>query len=83
MLNALGFALNMAWKILAIVGGWMLFKYVLKNGSGTMRDILDTISVAFKALGHAIRKWCIGYLKREASGDEQSTEKVKVDATVE
>ena len=65
------FMLRVAWKILAIVGGFMILKYVLRNGSQTMRDILDTISVAAKAVGHWIRKVCIGYLRKESEAKEQ------------
>lgn len=61
------FALNLSWKILVVCMGWMLFKYVLKNGSGTFRDFLDTVSIALRTFGHWIRKTCLNYLKRESA----------------
>lgn len=71
------FALNLAWKILAICLGWMLFKYVLKNGSGTFKEILDTISVALRTFGHWIRKICLNYLRKESAEAEGEPEFVK------
>ena len=67
------FMLRVAFKVLAIVGGFMVLRYVLKNGSQTMRDVLDTISMMAKATGHWIRKNCIRYLIRE----EQEAKKAK------
>ena len=59
------FMLNLAWKVLALCLGWMLFKYVIKNGSGTFRELLDTITIMLRTFGHWIRKTCLNYLKRE------------------
>ena len=71
------FMLNLAWKILALCMGSMLFKYVLKNGSGTFREILDTISLGLRTFGHWVRKMCLNYLKKESAEAEGEPEFVK------
>lgn len=67
-------SLNFAWKILAICMGFMLFKYVLKNGSGTFKEVLDTISAVLRTCGHWLRKHCLNYLKKESAEAEAKTE---------
>lgn len=70
MMDILLFALNMAWKVLVLFMGWSLFAYVVRNGSGTFRELLDTISVTLRTFGHWIRKQCLSYLKRESEAKE-------------
>jgi hypothetical protein len=71
--------LNIAWKVLGLCIGWMLFRYILKNGSGTFRDILDTITIGIKAMGHAIRKKMLNYLKKESEAEDQEEKKIRED----
>ena len=83
-MDVLLFALNLAWKILALCMGWMLFKYVVRNGSGTFKELLDTVSVALRTFGHWIRKTCLNYLKKESAeaGEEPvPVEEVQTDKT--
>lgn len=61
------FMLNVAWKTLMVVIGWMVFRYVLKNGSGTVREILEALSAMLKAFGHWVKKMCLGYLNKESA----------------
>ena len=62
--------LNIAWKVLIVCMGWMLFRYIVRNGKGTFSEVLDTIGIALKTFGHAIRKWCLNYLKKEESATQ-------------
>lgn len=66
-------ALNLAWKVLVVCMGWMLFRYVVKNGKGTFGELLDTISAVLRTMGHAIRKMCLNYLKKEESEVKEET----------
>lgn len=68
--------LNIAWKVLIVCMGWMLFRYIVRNGKGTFSEVLETIGIALKTFGHAIRKWCLNYLKKE-----ESASKTKADET--
>lgn len=79
MLEFMSFMLNIAWKALGVICGWMLLKYILKNGTGTLKEIFDTITIGLRAMGHAIRKKLLVYLKKEA--EEEG--KTHVEATVE
>ena len=78
MLEFLVFMLNIAWKALGVICGWLLLKYILRNGTGTIKEILDTISLGVKAMCCAIRKKLADHLRKEVEKD-----KVKVEATVE
>ena len=71
-MDILLFALNVAWKVLVLFMGWSLFIYVVKNGSGTFREILETISVALRTFGHWVRKTCLNYLKKESEAKEET-----------
>ena len=84
MIAMINFALNVAWKVLIVMAGWYIFRYVVRNGKGTMRDILDTITAVMKAVGHWIRERCFSYLKKEAKKEEAEAEVegTKVEATV-
>ena len=75
----IGWMLSLAWKAVCIAGGFMLFKYIVRNGKGTINDVLDTVTVFLKTIGHWIRKTCLNYLKRET---EENDEGAKVEATV-
>ena len=66
-------ALNLAWKVLVVCMGWMLFRYIVKNGKGTFGELLDTISAVLRTMGHAIRKMCLNYLKKEESEAKAGT----------
>ena len=76
-------SLNFAWKILAICIGFMLFKYVLKNGSGTFKEVLDTVSVALRTFGHWLRKHCLNYLKQESAAAEVKPEEISEEHKLE
>ena len=77
-MEVLLFALNLAWKILVLCMGWMLFRYVLKNGRGTFKELLDTISIGLRTTGHWIRKKCLNYLRKEESEASMDGDGVKV-----
>ena len=79
-MDVLLFALNLSWKILVLFMGWTLFKYVLKNGSGTFKEFLDTVGIALRTFGHWIRKVCLNYLRKEsAEAEEKVDEKLSED----
>lgn len=66
--------LNLGWKILGIIAGFMLLSYILGQGVDGIRDVLATIGLAIRAMGHAIRKKLISYLRKE-SAEEGEPEK--------
>ena len=84
MVDILLFALNLAWKIVALAAGWLLFKYVLKNGTGVFHDLLETLTMALSAGCKIIRKKLVQRLRKENQTEEANNqpETVKVEGTV-
>ena len=74
------FMLNFAWRLLAIGFGFMLFRYILKNGSGTFREILDVIFIGGKAALIAIRKKLVEWLKKQEKEEVEDNPKPNVKA---
>lgn len=72
-MDVLLFALNIAWKVLALIMGWSLFTYVVRNGSGTFKEFLDTVGVVIRTAGHWIRVQCLSYLKKESENKKSET----------
>ena len=73
MVDILLFALNVAWKVLCLVAGWILFRYVLKNGKGAIHEILDTISLILTAGCKVLKKKLVQLLRKENGQIEEST----------
>ena len=81
MADVLLWFLNLAWKVLALAAGWILFKYVLRNGKGAFKDLLETIGLMVRAGCTLLRKKLIQLLDRETAKDNQD-DQVKVEGTV-
>lgn len=47
---------NLAWKILCLGLGFMLFRYILAHGSTVFKDILETLGLAARAISGRIRR---------------------------
>ena len=74
MLAFMELMLNIGWKTLGIVFGWLLLKYIIRNGTGTIKEVLETVGIGIKAGCLAVRKKIREHLLK----DEK-----KVEATVE
>ena len=74
MLEFVSFMLNVGWKTLGIVFGWLLLKYIIRNGTGTIREVLDTIGIGIKAACLAIRKKIREKLLKEEDKEEPAVE---------
>lgn len=70
------------WEVFKIMVAVVVFVYVMRNGPELAKDVLKTIGVAIHAVSHAIRKVCIGYLRKEAGEAKEEAGEVKVEATV-
>ena len=74
----ISWAIDVAWRILAIVAVVMLAKAIVRNGPEAIREFLDTIGMALRALGCAIRKACLKYIiKEKEKGKEEPKEEEK------
>lgn len=71
MMQMIWSAINMAWKVLGLVGAWMLFKYLLRDGKDTLRDLFETGSMALQALMVTIKRKLWNRIKKEARETEE------------
>ena len=67
MANLLMWTLNIGWKTLVFVCGWMLIKWFIRNGKGVFRDVLETITLAMESVCAFIRRKLITKLRKEAT----------------
>lgn len=82
MLDIMLFMLNVAWKLLGIACGWMLFRYLLRNGKGTFKELLETCGSAIKTGCYFIRKKLAEKLIREKETLDAEEDSTKVEAHV-
>ena len=65
MLNSLWTAMNWAWKILGLAGGWMLFWYIIRHGKDTFRELFETISMWIEALCYKLKRGAYQKMAKE------------------
>lgn len=84
MLDIMLFMLNLGWKILGIACGWILLRYILRNGKGTFKDVLETLGSAIKTGCYFIRKKLAEKLLKEKEKEnlEAEVDSTKVEAHV-
>lgn len=75
--------LDVAWKILGLVIGWMLLKFVLTNGKETIRDLMETIHLGLQALGIKARLLLRQYLQKEKKEPEEEKTEDEKDKPIE
>lgn len=72
--------LEIAWKALLVVGGWMLLKYLLRNGGEVFREIIKTIGIVLMAAMVIVRRTIAKALgKEEPERKPEPTEEVKAE----
>ena len=81
------FCLGIGWKVLCITAGWMIIKWILKDGKETIKDLLSTIKLGLKAGGVVLRKKMARYLRKEeerlAEDKTESTERKAIEGQVD
>ena len=70
MVDMLLWMLNISWKLLILIGGWLLLKAVVKDGSGTFKEILCTLGLAIRAGCMKLREWLIMKMTKSDVKDE-------------
>lgn len=53
---------NAAWKLLLIGLGFYVFRFILKNGPGTLKEVVQTASAGVKVMCYAAREKMKAYL---------------------
>ena len=85
MVGILSWILGIAWRTALICVGFMLVKHIIRNGGGTLREILETTSLAIRAGCLTLRAKLVDKLmKREEVIEENPGEpgEVRVEGTV-
>jgi hypothetical protein len=71
MAGILNWLLGIAWKTAVIVFGWICVKYVLRNGGSTLKEILNTTSLAIKAGCLTLRYKLLNVMQRRVAEKEK------------
>ena len=79
MTDTIMWFLDVAWKILGIVMGWMILKFILRNGRETIRDLMETIHLGLQALSIKSRLLLRQYLKENNKKKEPEKEENQED----
>lgn len=80
-MNTIMWMLDVAWKLLAIYMGFVLFRFILKEGRGTFKDLLRTLNMSIQAISLKIRRGTARYLATEETESEPPKPKT-VDVTM-
>lgn len=74
-MDAIMWFLDVAWKILGLILGWMILKFILTNGKETIKDILETLHLGMQALSIKARMLLREYLKRKPEDKKKDQDK--------
>ena len=75
MTSVLSWMLGMAWRIAILLIAYTTLKAVLRNGNGTLRDILETLGLAIRAGCLSLRGKLLAKLRSGA--EEKETEEAE------
>lgn len=63
MVTILSWILSIAWRTALLCVAWICIKHVIKNGGGTLKEILETTGLAIRAGCIELRKKLVEKLK--------------------
>ena len=84
-MDAIIWSLNLALKLLGIAIGFMIFKEIIKHGTGTFRNIVETIGLGIQAICLKIRSALLKAIQKERGEQptqDQEAEEEKHEAPV-
>lgn len=79
MLEAIWWATCQALKVLGVVGTWMLFRYIVTNGSSRMSNLFETADMGLQAACMGLKRHFWEIIKRERRKEKP----VKTEGSVE
>ena len=79
----IGWMLSIAWKILAVYWGFMLFKKLIIDGRELPRDILTTMGLGIQAGCLFLRRKLAAKIRGEELPEEAPTSEFKDDIPVD
>lgn len=83
-MDAILFAFRLAVNLLGIAVAFMVFKAVLSNGTGTIKDVINTIGLAIRALCLKARTALLNTIRKETltNGNKEPKNPNEVEAHV-
>lgn len=84
MVGILSWILGIAWRTALICVGWICVRHIIRNGGGTLREVLETTGLAIRAGCIELRKKLVDHLKKEEDVIELKPDEpeVEVEGTV-
>lgn len=73
-MELIGWFTGMVWHMLIIALAWTGIRYLMKNGSSTLKEVLLTLGTMLKVGCIRLRMKLIGELKKEQGADGSSVE---------
>ena len=70
MFNTIGWFIRLALEVLALCAGCWLFGYIVKNGTGSIKDFMRTIGMTIKVICVWIRNKLIDSVKKEREAEK-------------
>lgn len=82
MLDVINWANGILWKVLGIGLSWVAIKWLLKNATGTMRELLETAGVAIRAECRHLKLKLIQQVAEEELKDQKPEPTVEAEGSV-
>lgn len=65
VMEILTWILGIAWKTALLCVGWICIKQIIRNGGGTLREVLETLGLAIRAGCLTMRAKLVDKLRKE------------------
>ena len=76
-MDAIIWNLNLALKLLGVAIAFMIFKEILKHGTGTFRSIIETIGLGVQTICLKIRSALLKAIQKERGEQPKSKEEAE------
>jgi len=79
MMEFIGWVLDIAWKATVLICGWSLFRFLIRDGRSTFKELISVFGTAIRVGCFRIRRKLIVDLKKEeeAKNEEPTVETVE------
>lgn len=81
--SILSWILGIAWRTALLCAGFICIKQIVRNGGGTLKEILETLGLGIRAGCIELRRKLVEHLKKEEVIEEDPNgPEVRVEGTV-
>ena len=83
MASILSWVLGIAWRTALLCAGFICVKQIVRNGGGTLKEILETLGLGIRAGCIELRKKLVEHLKKDEEViEDPNGPEVRVEGTV-